>query len=134
MIATNYYVIAGVSIMCLLVIIIHLQESELFPKGTVHRFQYMAVITIIAIVIDATFFLLEGKTNSPTFFMYVLKAIEFSLNAFIILIAVEILCKGRKSNKKRSNCKNQDVCFRSLYTQCSYTVLYDFWSFYLYDR
>jgi diguanylate cyclase (GGDEF)-like protein len=111
MIATNYLVIAGVSIMCLLVIIIHLQESELFPKWTVRRFQFMAIITIIAIVIDATFFILEGKTNSPTFFMYVLKAIEFSLNAFIILIAVEILCKGRKRNKKDPIIKIKMIVF-----------------------
>ena len=75
----NYYIIALISIIVLVVNLLHLQELDLINKSAIKKFRVLAVFIILEIIIDASFTYLEGNLRILPIVLYILKALEFSL-------------------------------------------------------
>ena len=94
---SNYYIIAGISIICLVVNLLHLQELDLINKDAIKKFRFLAVFIILEIVIDSSFTYLEGNLKILPIILYILKALEFSLNPVLPYLILKLF-NTRKSN------------------------------------
>ena len=90
MIITNYYINAGVGIICLIVGLLHMQELDLIDKASINKFRFLAGFIMLEIVIDTLFKTLEGLPYVETIALYVLKATEFSLNPLLPYLVVKM--------------------------------------------
>ena len=93
----NYYIIALISIIVLVVNLLHLQELDLINKSAIKKFRVLAVFMILEIIIDASFTYLEGNLRILPIVLYILKALEFSLNPVLPYLILKLF-NTRKSN------------------------------------
>ena len=93
----NYYIIALISIIVLVVNLLHLQELDLINKSAIKKFRVLAVFIILEIIIDASFTYLEGNLRILPIVLYILKALEFSLNPVLPYLILKLF-NTRKSN------------------------------------
>ncbi len=97
MIQVNYYIVATISIMVMLVGIFHLRENNLFSTRIRKAFSVVAVYIIVEIVIDTLFKVLEGNTAVPAFWLYLLKTSEFIMNPILCLLMVNVFNTNNSS-------------------------------------
>lgn len=90
MIITNYYINAGISILCLVVGLLHLHELDLIKKDAIKKFRFLAFFIIAEIAIDTLFKSLEGVSYVSPTVLYVIKAIEFALNPVLPYLVVKL--------------------------------------------
>ena len=90
MIASNYYIIAGLSVLCLIVGLVHLEQNYSFPKEATKWLKYLAYIIIFNIVLDTMFYTFEKQPYVEKDVLYAVKFFEFSVNLFIPLAVIEV--------------------------------------------
>ena len=89
---SNYCTIAGLSILFLVGCLINLRENDIFKLKVVRKFQKLIYALIVQIVIDCLFAMLEGH-NVETAALYLIKTIEFLLDAVLALLVFNIFYK-----------------------------------------
>ena len=89
---SNYCTIAGLSILFLVGCLINLRENDIFKLKVVRKFQKLIYALIVQIVIDCLFAMLEGH-NVETAALYLIKTIEFLLDAVLVLLVFNIFYK-----------------------------------------
>ena len=86
MIRTNYYIISGISILLLCVNLLHLKELELISKDSIKRFRFLIYFVIAEIIVNLLFKVFEGNLYVPSIVLYLLKALELSMNPIMPFI------------------------------------------------
>ncbi len=115
MLAPNYYIIAGLSIACLVIGIYHLHQNYSFQREAVKWFECLASIIICNIVIDTLYYTFAGQPYVVKDVLYGLKFIEFSINPFIPLAIIELF---RAQHPVRENKRTVDKIYHIAVALC----------------
>ena len=95
---SNYLINAGVAIICLVIGVVHLGENSTFSIHTQKWLRWLALTTIIEIIIDALFYGLSmNNEKAPIYILYACKFLEFSMNPLLSRITIELFyrnCSG----------------------------------------
>jgi diguanylate cyclase (GGDEF)-like protein len=102
MITSNYYIVAAVSIMSLVLLLLHYKELDLISKKSIYQLRFLCCFIIAEIVIDTLFKSLEGLSEVEPYVLYTIKAIEFSLNPFIPFLILHLF-NNYNFNQDRPN-------------------------------
>lgn len=99
MIKTNYYIISAISILCLIAGLLHLKENELLKRKQINRFQVLAYFIIADIVVDTAFMVLQGNPEISRKVLYLLKALELSMNCVIPLFILNLFVNHSRNKE-----------------------------------
>lgn len=96
-----YYIISGISILCLFVNLLQLKENDLFTKSSIKRFSFLAYFIIIEIAIDTIFKSVEGNSNVMSIILYMLKATEFSMTPILPFLLLKLFNSNNLTKRIR---------------------------------
>ena len=94
----DYCIVAGVSVLFLGGCLAYLSENDIFSIEDINKFQRLIYVSMFAIAIDCTFALLEG-TKFNSFVLYLIKAVELTLNPVLAFLVFEIFYDKKASHK-----------------------------------
>ncbi|MCR4753125.1 MAG: GGDEF domain-containing protein [Candidatus Saccharibacteria bacterium] len=101
MILANYFIVAGISVLCIIVSLLHLGELDLIEGTAIKRMRVLAFFIIAEIAIDTLFKALEGNPNVSTMFLQALKCIEFAMSPILPFLILRLFRNKHSTAVKR---------------------------------
>lgn len=92
----DYFIIAVLSILILVMALLHLYENDIFSVETIKKFRRLIYFIMFEVCIDTVFEYLSCSNNTHKLLLYILKAIELSGNTVMPILVLEIFVSKRK--------------------------------------
>ena len=102
MITTNYFIVAGISILAVSILLLHYMELDLIDKNSIRQLRFLCIFIIIEICLDTLFKALEGIDEVEPDLLYIIKMLEFALNPVIPYLILNLF-NNYNYNRNQSN-------------------------------